>query len=114
MPEEKKPGGSRFTDKLVPDPNAPPDVVVLVGALGKSTLSGHIRLYMDLEFSDYVEIPEAAVVHKEEFGAEATQGAVGAQVWVKRDAQVITHSVRRAQAEFLSGDIMTDLSAQGG
>src|SRR5262249_10341239 len=53
MAEQEEGGGpppegpqEPFIDKLVPDPAAPPDVVMLVGFLAKSSRAGHVRLYL--------------------------------------------------------------------
>ena len=41
----------------------PPNTLMLTGYLGKSAAENYIRLYFDEELSDYVDIPQEAVLH---------------------------------------------------
>ena len=58
MPEQKP---DDLAAELVPDPTKLPDVVVLKGYLGKSTRAGFSRLYVNLSFSEYVEVADEDV-----------------------------------------------------
>jgi hypothetical protein len=48
--------------KLVPNPGDLPNTAVLVGYLGPSQREGFLRLYLDLDFRAYFEIPKEGVI----------------------------------------------------
>ena len=91
---------------LVPDPSAVPEVKILSGFLGKSSRDGHWRLYLTPELSEYIEIPEEAVLRSQKLDNE--QSPLGGTIlWINRNAELVhtrTKSVA-AQAEFLQGSI---------
>ena len=95
--------------KIVKDPNAPPDTLCLRGFAGASSEEGCIRLYFDNQFSDYVDVPESAILHSEDVPKEYSPfGAV--YVWIERDAE-LTHgkaASERFKATFLQGRIWQD------
>ena len=78
-----------FVDQIVKDPNNPPDALLLQGYLGASSEEDHIRLYLDPQLSDYVEIPQDAVLHTVDLPPEQSPLG-GSYVWINRDADV-TH-----------------------
>jgi len=95
-----------FVSRIVSDPNNPPDALLLTGYLGKSSEQGYIRLYLDEELSDYVEIPEDAILHTQEL-LQDDSPLGGSYLWIQRNAQVIHGPVgpNRMTASFLSGRI---------
>jgi hypothetical protein len=95
-----------FVSRIVSDPNNPPDALLLTGYLGKSSDQGYIRLYLDEELSDYVELPESGVLYAQEMSKEDSPLG-GSYVWIQRNAQVIQGPVgpNRMTASFLSGRI---------
>jgi hypothetical protein len=99
-----------LVEKIVDDPNHSQTRLVS-GYVGKSTRSGYWRVYLNLEFSDYLEIAEADVLHVETLGDEDTSGA---WLWLRREASVehVRSEPQKAQAEFLSGEIAAALLAQ--
>jgi hypothetical protein len=106
MAEKKTPArGADFIASLVKDPKAPPDVLMLTGYLGASSEDAHTRLYLDPHLGSYVEIPDAAILHRQ----PVEQDALGAShVWIERDAQLTYGPARapRAKGTFLEGPIM--------
>lgn len=88
MAEKKGPPKTPFVDKVVKDPKAPPDALVLSGYLGTSSEAGHTRLYLDPQLSDCVEIPNEAILHSQEIPPEASPLG-GSYVWIQRDAELI-------------------------
>ena len=98
-------------EKLVPDPAAPPDVIVLVGFLGKSSRAGYVRLYITPKLNDYFEIREKDVVLTQSLATELNPLG-GTVVWVRREADLLHTRTTAAQAaaEFLGGPIMDSFS----
>lgn len=96
-----------LVERLIPDPGKPA-AQLLSGYLGKSDRDGVWRIYLNLEFTEYLEIAEEDILHVEKLGrGDASQA--GAWIWVKRDATVehVRPERRGAQAEFLGGEIST-------
>ena len=96
-----------FVSKIVTDAKNPPHTLLLKGYVGASSEEGHIRLYLDSELSDYVEIPEAAILHSQEMPKDKSSIG-GSYVWIQRNAKVIHGPVvnDRPKASFLEGRIM--------
>jgi len=101
--------------RLVPDPEAPPDVVRLTGYLGRSTRREFWRLYQTLELNAYMEIAEDDIVHSQPVGGPDTSLS-GTLLWVKRGADLreVRTASRTAQAEFLEGDVTREFLALTG
>jgi hypothetical protein len=118
MPEQKgkpqedpkgKPQEDDFISKIVKDPAQPPDVLLLTGYLGASSEPGYTRLYFDPQFSNYVEIPDAAILHTQKIPPE--QSPLGeSYVWIDKNAEIIHGKVgpNRPKAKFLEGPIFQD------
>lgn len=103
LPEDK------VIQKLVPDPKNIPNLIVLVGFLGRSTREdepddGKWRLYLTPALNDYITFERTAVLHLRDL----TSG--GTMVWLKRDATVQhTHiETRQMQTDFLMGELMNN------
>ncbi|MBC8067423.1 MAG: hypothetical protein IAG13_03740 [Deltaproteobacteria bacterium] len=95
-----------IVEKLIDDPNAPPDVVQIVGYIGKSPRQAHHRVYLSLQFDEYVDVPEDAIVHFEEVPDTEMQHG-GTRLWVQASAPVVheTRQTTRTEARFLEGSI---------
>ena len=118
MAEQKKPRGSganggtkdlkqdELIARLVPDPAAPPDVIAMVGFLGKSSRPKSWRLYQSLDLKDYVEVAEDDIVQSQSLKSEL-QPLGGTVIWIKSGAR-LQHSRSEsgvAEAEFMQGEI---------
>ena len=68
--------------RLVPNPTDPPDVIMMVGFLGRSPRPRFWRLYRTLDLKDYVEIAEDDIVLTESLETKL-QPLGGTVVWVK-------------------------------
>jgi hypothetical protein len=101
-----------FVDKVVKDPNQPPDALLLFGYLGKSSEPECIRLYFNAQLNDYVDIPNDAIFHEEASGPDAP--LEGTYVWINRDAQLVHGPMggTRRKARFLEGRMQQDFAAQ--
>jgi hypothetical protein len=96
-------------ERLVPDP-AKPEAKLLSGYLGRSDRDSVWRLYLNLEFNDYLEFAEADIVHVEKLGRD-DESQAGAWVWVKTETIVehVRPERRAVQADFLGGAISSGL-----
>ena len=97
------------TKRLVLDPKNIPNLIVLVGFLGRSTRveepdDGKWRLYLTPALNDYITFERTAVLHLKDL----TSG--GTMVWLKRDVTVQhTHiETRQMQTDFLMGELMNN------
>jgi hypothetical protein len=91
---------------IVEDPNKPAGVVLLSGFPGPASESGHTRLYFDPLLSQYVEIPNEAIVYFQPMrSGNSPEG--GVYVWVQREAQLVHAKAgpERTQAKFFEGPI---------
>ncbi len=97
-----------FVSKIVTDPKNPPNTLLLKGYIGASSEEGHLRLYLDSELSDYMEIPEAAILYSQDIPKEKSPVG-GSYLWIERDATLIHGPAvtERPKASFLEGRIMT-------
>ena len=94
---------------LIEDP-AGLDVFVYVGFVGRSQRPGHWRLYLNPEWSDYLEFHSDDVVLAR--ALEPVGHPLGGTfVWLRRDANVLRTRItsRQAQADFLTGDLVRGL-----
>lgn len=110
MAENKgNPKQDELVAKLVKDAQAPPDALLLSGYVGASSEEGHTRLYFDPQLSDYVEIPNEAILHTQEIPKDQSPLG-GTLVWIKRDAVLVHGKVgpNRLKARFLEGRIQQE------
>jgi hypothetical protein len=111
MAENKaNPKQDELVAKLVKDAQAPPDTLLLSGYVGASSEDGHTRLYFDPQLSDYVEIPNDAILHTQEIPKDQSPLG-GTLIWIKRDAVLVHGKVgpNRLKAKFLEGRIQQEL-----
>jgi len=88
----------RIVSKLVKDPNTPPETWLLAGYVGRSSLEGHTRLYHDATLNDWVDIPDDAILHMEDWPTEGHPWG-GKHVWVQRKAPLVPAPYRSGQHE---------------
>ena len=99
-------GEAEFVRRIVSDPRNVPDVMRLYGYHGASSEEGHDRLYLNLDLSIYVEVPQAGILYSMEVPREQDpNGAV--VVWVRRDAALAYKAAPAAQAlaQYFTGAI---------
>ena len=108
MAEQKGLKEDEVIARLVPDPAAPPDVMAMVGFLGRSTRPKFWRVYRTLDLKDYTEIAEGDIVQSESLKSEL-QPLGGTVIWVKSGARLQnTRSESSvAEADFMQGEITT-------
>ena len=111
MPTEKPGAGSRreairshpLVEKLASDPANPPHRLVrLIGYPGPSPVNGMTRLWLSLDFTECLDIPDGAVAHFEE-GAENGASTLFVVRGTKLEHTVVSSTA--VQADFLSGEI---------
>ena len=101
--DNSKPKSNPIVGKIVKDPKSPPNALCLRGFVGDSSEEKSIRLYFNPDFSDYVDVPEDAVLHSEPV-PEAWSPFGAMYVWIERDAELM-HGSERIKANFMQGRI---------
>jgi hypothetical protein len=119
MAEEKPKKGSKddalrehdLVGKIVTEAGQPGNAVMLVGYVGKSGSNDIVRLYLNLNFDEYVDINRADILH----AAEAPQDVLtfgGTYIWCKKDAHLnhVYVESNKLQAKFLEGSLSQALT----
>ena len=104
-PELKLPV-SEFVKQIVTDPAKHIETLLLTGFVGPSSEKEHTRLYFDPQLSQYVEIPNKAILYSQAMAPEASPlGAV--YLWIEPGAQLVhgKAGTDRAKAKFFEGPI---------
>jgi len=99
--------------RLVSDPTKVPNLIVLVGFLGRNSRPGEaddgkLRLYLSPQLNDYITFDRTDLVHREP--PPDGSPVAGSIVWLKRDATVQRTRIEshQLQAEFLLGNMMNN------
>ena len=94
----QSPGGNdNFIRRIVTDPKNVPDVMLLTGYLGASSEEAHERLYLSPDLTNYVEIPNTAILHQAPLPKEQDAHG-GVTLWVRKDAALQYKMAPAAQA----------------
>ncbi len=113
--QQKKIRYDEFVSAVRPDPYANENLKVLEGFVGKSTMEGHCRLYLDESLNNFIEIPEDDIVFAVE--AEKNESALGgSRLWVKENTLFTYGDPKlrnRPQSSFLEGDLMEAYQRSG-
>jgi hypothetical protein len=121
MAQHPRPAGENgdpFVRHVVADPKNVPDVMLLYGYPGASSEEGHERLYLSPDLSSYVEIPNAAVVHRAE-SAKEQDPLGGVTLWIKKDAALkyktapAAQAAQQALAAYFAGAIQAGMAGMG-
>jgi hypothetical protein len=99
---------SDFVSSIVSDPRNVPDVMRLYGYPGASSEEDHERLYLNLDLTNYVEVPTKAILYR--MTDQDPQGAVC--WWTKKDAALIYKMTPAAQAlaHYFAGAIQAGMA----
>ncbi|MFA7241339.1 MAG: hypothetical protein WC091_14605 [Sulfuricellaceae bacterium] len=102
-----------FVDQLITDPGNIPDMILLNGFEGKSSMEGYTRLYLNAVLNEYYEIPQEAVLHAVSGIASAAAPLASTYLWLKGDAELIRKgkSIADRKTKFLAGDIQSGQAA---
>ena len=105
-------GNDNFIRHIVTDPKNVPDVMLLTGYLGASSEEAHERLYLSADLTNYVEIPNTAILHQAPLPKEQDAHG-GVTLWVRKDAalQYKMSPAAQALANYFAGAIQA--GAQG-
>ncbi|HEX6169004.1 MAG TPA: hypothetical protein VFZ33_04870 [Chitinophagaceae bacterium] len=104
MADKTKSQSDNFIAKIVKDPRQVPDTLLLSGYLGASSEDKYSRLYFDAQLNSYVEIPDDAILHTQDYPVDPLGKSY---VWIKKDA-VLIHGKAGTKAKFLEGPIVND------
>ncbi len=101
-----------FIGRVVSDPKNPPETRMLTGWFGESGEEGYRRLYTDAELTNYIDIPDDAILYTEPLRDVQPAGCV--LVWIKRDAALKPGgSASSRAARFLQGQVQQDFASAG-
>src|SRR4051794_16778612 len=96
---------------LTPDPAAEggkgQETMSIEGVLAEGAEAGNVRLYLDLGFETYYDIPREAIVQRDRVPAERSLlGVDTSRLLVRRGTSLVVHRVatRPVEEEFLAGD----------
>jgi hypothetical protein len=96
-----------IVDRLVSDPKSNPDIKVLSGFVGNSSKEGYVRLYINTEMNEFIDILEDDVIERHSTSSE-TNPLGGSVLWVKKSANLQYTRIEsvQVQADFLKGSIV--------
>ena len=91
--------------KLVRD-GKPVDYLTIKGYVGKSDSEDKVRLYLNKEFNDYIQIKKNDILHAEEISHEELEFG-GTCIWLDKDAEItkVKTESKKQQARFMAGEI---------
>lgn len=91
--------------KLHADPDQLTDLVALVGYLGPSKREGYVRLYVDLTFRNYYEIPTEGIVSTSPTDASDENSPTTLHVAGDTQVDKVSITSQSTEARFLQGSI---------
>ncbi len=92
-----------MVERILDDSGEPREAIVAVGFLGAADDNGLVRIYLDLSFRAYLELPVEQVLYVEKFNpADETQPT---KIVVATDAAVKV--VQTVESSFIQGSIVT-------
>ena len=91
--------------KLHTDPDELTDLVALVGYLGPSKRADYVRLYVDLTFRNYYEIPKAGIVSTSPTDAGDENSPTTVHVAGGTQVDMVSVTSQSTEARFLQGSI---------
>jgi len=72
-----------FVANVVSDPREPPDVLFLMGFVGRAPDADSTRIYLDVQLAAYVDLPSSEILHAQPL--PRSQSPLGGQyLWVLR------------------------------
>ena len=93
--DESKSKVDPLVDQVVGDPNSPRRSRLLQGFLGGSATEGYVRLYLDPQFSSWVEIPKSSMLATKSM--ESREMPIDRTfIWASVDAELKWHSRSRS------------------
>lgn len=92
--------------KIVSDPKESPSVSLITGFIGDSSEEGHVRVYFNLELSQFLDIKEEDILHSVELSSDESSFG-GSKLWIKKSSEVLSGdpSKERIKAKFFEGNI---------
>jgi hypothetical protein len=94
-----------LVNKLHPNPDEIPDIVALVGYLGPSRKDDCVRLYSDLTFRNYYEIPTSGILATSQTNAGDENSPTSVHVSADTRLEAVSISSQNIEASYLKGSI---------
>lgn len=94
-----------LTKKLVKD-GKPIDYLTIKGYVGKSESADIVRLFLNKEFNEYIEVRKSEILHAEEISNEELEFG-GTCIWIGKDVEISKVKIqsKKQQARFMEGEI---------
>jgi hypothetical protein len=91
---------------VIKDPANPINATVLLGYVGKTGSDDSIRLYLNIEFNEYVDIPKNVILHAEKAPENIIEFG-GTYIWIPKDAKITRTlvSTRTEPEKIMEGEI---------
>jgi hypothetical protein len=91
--------------KLMKD-GKPIEYLTFKGYIGKAESDDTIRLYLNKQFNEYIEIKKIEILHAEEISKEDLEFG-GTCIWIEKNTEISKVKIdsRRTQAQFMEGEI---------
>ena len=91
--------------KLHPEPDTPRDLVALIGYFGPSKKTDYIRLYPDLSFRSYYDIPTNGIIYTEPTDAKDENSPTRVLVLAATNLEMVQTTHQCIEASYLQGAI---------
>ena len=91
--------------KLHPDPDSPTDTVALIGYFGPSKKADSVRLYADLTFRRYYDLPTNGIAHTEPSDSKDENSPTIVMVLAGTKLEVVETSAQSVEASYVQGAI---------
>jgi hypothetical protein len=111
MSNHKKPDKDPYEEhelvkNVIKDPANPINATVLLGYVGKTGSDDSIRLYLNIEFNEYVDIPKNVILHAEKAPENIIEFG-GTYIWIPNDAKITRTlvSTRTEPEKIMEGEI---------
>ncbi len=96
-----------WVQKIVSDPKESPSISIISGFIGDSSEIDHIRVYLKLDLSEFIEVSEADILHSVELSIEESPYG-GSKLWIRKSAEITTGDPakeNRSKAKFFEGNV---------
>jgi len=105
-PSDKDPLREHELSKKLLKDGQPVEYLCIKGYVGKSDSDEVVRLYLNKQFNEYIQVKKNDILHAEELSEEELEFG-GTCIWVRKDAELTKVKIdsEKQQARFMEGEI---------